>query len=965
MYGRIDDAKFQNGAASIENMIATALGPTEKRPGFSFVATTKNNGPARLIPFTYSTTQTMVIEIGPGYFRFHTQGQTLQAGSPNAWLGTGGSVTVSPASPSLVTLANHGLSTGDPVRFFIPPGTPSANFPPWLTEYVTYYITVVDANTFTLSATAGGDQIPGSGSTAYTIFCYPFYTYGNLVTYNGSVYCCIAADTFGAIPNWAQYWYPLRSSCYEIPNNYAAADLMNIHFVQSADVMTLVHPNYAPSELSRLGATQWKFAPIVFGQTLSAPTGVAVTPTLGYKAVISSITAGNNGALITTVANHSLAMGDGVYVQNGTNTGNFLMVSSVPSDSNGNLIDNELYLMDYSGNPVESGDTRIAVDDTMQYGTQIVDITRTYVVTAMASDGIQQSAISAEVSVLNNLYVTGSYNTLAWDAVPGAYTYYIYKKENGLYGYIGDTPSLTFADTNIAPDMSITPDICDPVFGSSNDYPGAVSYYQQRRIFGGTANNPQNLWLTKTGTESDMSYSLPIQDTDRIAIAIATREMSTILHAVPLLQLILLTSSCEISASPTSSDTITPSTICARPQSYIGASNVSPSVVNNAMIFCAARGGHVREMGYQWQIGGYVTGDVSLRAAHLFDGFSIVDQAFMKSPWQTVWFVSSSGNLIGFTYIPEEQVGAWHHHTTAGAFQSIAVVAEGAEDHLYAIITRQINGATVNCIERMGSRLYGASQNAFYVDCGATFDGTNTTATTMTVSGGSTWGPADTLTVTASADAFANTDPGSVIVFTGSDGVTLYRFTIQAYTSPTVVTGVVDKVLEADLQGAPAASWAWARPTIAGLTWLVGQTVSVLVDGAVQPQCVVSAAGQITLQRPGVVVQVGLPYTAEIDTLPIALQVDGSGQGRQKNVNKVWIKVYVSGSVFAGPTGGTLTEYKQRTTEAFGAPPAPMTKEIEIVIQPSWGPDGTLTISQSNPLPLTLVGLTAEVAIGG
>lgn len=859
MFGRIDDPKFQSGAASIQNMISTSLGPVEKRPGFAFVNYTKNNGTARLIPFTYSTTQTMVIEIGAGYFRFHTDGETL---------------------------------------------------------------------------------LVSGGTTPY-----------------------------------------------EVENSYAAADLMDIHYVQSADVMTLCHPNYPPSELSRLGAEEWTFTPITFAQILSAPTGVTIVPTLGYEAVIASIdltsTTGSQGTtvpmgmdpLITTVADHDLAMGDGVYLKGLTATltaggtkvyDGFWMVSFVPSDSSGDLIPNELYLEDYSGNPLNAeGWESYTPGATMQYGTQIIDITNTYVVVAIYSDGIQQSPVSAPVSVLNNLYVTGSYNTISWDAVPDAYVYYVFKEVNGLYGYIGETSAgtLNFADTNIAADMSITPDNYTPVF--VGDYPGAVSYYQQRRCFGGTPDLPQNFWMTKTGTESDMTYSLPVQDTDRIAIAIATREMSTILHVVPLLQLILLTSSCEISVSPSNSATITPSTICATPQSYVGATNVQPTIVNNTLIFCAARGGHVREMVYAWQLGGYMTSDVSLRAAHLFDGFSIVDQAFMKAAWQSVWFVSSNGNLLGFTYIPEEGIGAWHHHTTAGMFQSVAVVAEGAEDHLYAIVTRQINGQTVQCIERMGSRIYGAAQEAFYVDCGASFDGTNTTATTMTVSGGTTWGPADTLTLTASEATFLGTDPGSVIVFTGSDGVTLYRFSVKNYISPTVVVGVIDKVLEADLQATATATWAWARPVFSGLTWLVGQTVSILVDGAVQPACVVSAAGTITIQRPGVVVQVGLPYTAQLETLPTTLQIPGLGQGAQKNVNKLWVKVYESGSVFAGPSGCNLTEYKQRTTEPYGSPPALMTKEIEIAIGPSWNPDGKITISQSNPLPLTVVGITAEVSIGG
>ena len=74
-FGRIDDAKYQSGAATMRNFIPLPHGPAMNRPGFAFVREVKDSTKAvRLIPFTYSTTQTMVIEMGTGYFRFHTQG---------------------------------------------------------------------------------------------------------------------------------------------------------------------------------------------------------------------------------------------------------------------------------------------------------------------------------------------------------------------------------------------------------------------------------------------------------------------------------------------------------------------------------------------------------------------------------------------------------------------------------------------------------------------------------------------------------------------------------------------------------------------------------------------------------------------------------------------------------------------------------------------------------------------------
>ena len=88
MWGRIDDVKFQTGAAKMLNFVALPQGPAENRPGTAFVREVKDSTKrTRLLPFTFSTTQTMVLEMGAGYFRFHTQGATLGPGTPAAYNG--------------------------------------------------------------------------------------------------------------------------------------------------------------------------------------------------------------------------------------------------------------------------------------------------------------------------------------------------------------------------------------------------------------------------------------------------------------------------------------------------------------------------------------------------------------------------------------------------------------------------------------------------------------------------------------------------------------------------------------------------------------------------------------------------------------------------------------------------------------------------------------------------------------
>lgn len=77
-FGRLDDEKFQSGVAKLRNFLALPHGPARNRPGFRFVSEVRDSAQkTRLLRFTFSTTQTMVVEMGAGYFRFHTDGAVL------------------------------------------------------------------------------------------------------------------------------------------------------------------------------------------------------------------------------------------------------------------------------------------------------------------------------------------------------------------------------------------------------------------------------------------------------------------------------------------------------------------------------------------------------------------------------------------------------------------------------------------------------------------------------------------------------------------------------------------------------------------------------------------------------------------------------------------------------------------------------------------------------------------------
>ena len=83
-----------------------------------------------------------------------------------------------------------------------------------------------------------------------------------------------------------------------------------------------------------------------------------------------------------------------------------------------------------------------------------------------------------------------------------------------------------------------------------------------------------------------------------------------------------------------------------------------------------------------------------------------------------------------------------------------------------------------------------------------------------------------------------------------------------------------------------------------------------------------------------------------------------------KNVNRAWLRVYRSSSIFIGSDADKLTEAKQRTTEAYGTPPALKSEEVPLVLPPAWTDSGHVFVRHSDPLPLAISAITAEVALG-
>lgn len=384
----------------------------------------------------------------------------------------------------------------------------------------------------------------------------------------------------------------------EIVLPYATEHLMQLRYAQSADVITITHPNYPPRKIIRRGATNWT--------TEEVTVGYGLTPPLSIQGTIHK-------------------------------------------------------------------------PNTTGY------VEREYIYQVTAVNEENESAASERSPVLkNDLTLSGNYNTITWEAVEGATRYNVFKLRSGLASYIGETTELSFTDDYIETNGAITPPLIRDPF---EYYPTAIAYHGQRKVYGGGFQSPQWLRMSRTATDDNFGYHIPLQDTDSIQVRFAARDGNGVKHLVPISDLMILTSGAVWKLS--ADGAVTATSVSVNPQSYVGANDVTPVQIGGAAVFSSDQTGHVHEISLsQGYNASYQVMDLSIMCPHLFEGRKIIDCALLRNPLNIVFFVRDDGVLLSLTYEPQQQVWAWAEHETQGKFLSVAAIPEDDQTVLYALVER-------------------------------------------------------------------------------------------------------------------------------------------------------------------------------------------------------------------------------------------------------------------------------------
>lgn len=508
---------------------------------------------------------------------------------------------------------------------------------------------------------------------------------------------------------------------------------------------------------------------------------------------------------------------------------------------------------------------------------------RSYVVTSLHDDTGQESRASASVAPANNdLGLKRNYNDIDWTAPADglADRYRVYAADSsGAFGFIGITEEVTFRDDNIGPDLSDGPPVADNPFEEAGDYPSAVTFYQQRLMWGRTTNKPNGVWGSKTGDYENMDISRPLQDDDALSFAIVSKGVNAVNHLVPMTDLLALTSDNIFQINGGQDQFISPSNIITSRQVGYGSSRIQPIVVDNVVFFEPSVGSEVRTLGFSFQVDGYQSNNVTIFSPHFFKDMDIVDWAYVRVPHSQIWAARSDGKLLCFTWEQDQEVWGWTLCETDGEVLAVCSISEGGEDRLYLAVRRVIGGVTKTFVERMASATWEMVEQTCFLDCAIT----------------------------------------------------------NVFTEPT--------------------------DTITNLSIFAGTTVTALADGNVV-ELEVSSTGTAILPMPVSIVTAGLPYTALIETLPLAMQTQtGWTIARPSSIGETVLKLVNSRGVLVGPNEDTLDEIKPRVDEPYGQPNDLLNGNHEVDMGPFNDDKVSLVVQAPYPLPFTLTAVLVDPKI--
>ncbi len=638
----------------------------------------------------------------------------------------------------------------------------------------------------------------------------------------------------------------------EIACPYLTADLFNLKYEQSADVLYITHPDYETRKLSRLANALW-IIPV---------TGIESGPFRTQNSDVADFisSSGTTGSVTLTATGHSpFVQGSvsghepsGANDTDKSNTGAlFKLVHPLDTLSFSDTLEDDIGASSTEGvswmacGTLYKGATWSWVTDGTWLGQ--VAVQRNYTIGAAFADAGWETVLPFDgVTTARNVTESGSeddgdadYRVAFLDDTSGTVISYFTTDQTEVIGIVEITSvtSSTVAIGTVVKTIGSTDATYKWSEGSWSNFrgwPQTSSFFEDRLMFGGNTAQPDTIWGSVTSQYDDMTAGA--DDSDAVIFTLSSRQVNVIEWMVGKDKLLIGTSGAEWTIAGGTDEPLTPSNVIAKQHSTYGSANLQANLANESVLFFQRGAEKMRELAYNWELDSYVAPDMTI-LANAVTNTGITDTAFQRTPNSILWTTRTDGEMPIFSYERAENITAWSRMITqtnlAGTLtdsdiESVAVINGSPEDEVWVIVERTIGGSTVRYVEQFQPRDFGDSTDAFFVDAGVTYDST-------------------------------------------------------------------------------------ASSTMTGLDHLNGQTVHVLADG-VEFDTEVVAGGAITLSLDNVTttastVQMGLVYEVQLRTMPLSFVGGQTIQGKIKKISEVISRWHKSGDFSIGKNIDNLQVY--------------------------------------------------------
>ena len=497
-------------------------------------------------------------------------------------------------------------------------------------------------------------------------------------------------------------------------------------------------------------------------------------------------------------------------------------------------------------------------------------------------------------------------------------------------------------------------------------YPNTVSFFEQRLVFGGSLYYPQTVWASQSAIYDDFDTGTGLAG-DAFIYTIAANRVNSIRWLAPARDLIVGTAGGEFKVGRPTGEPLKPDNVSITQQTTYGGWTTQPIQIGNTILFVQKQRKKIREFTYKFEDDAYAAPDMTLLAEHV-TGNGIVDVDYAQEPNSVYWAVREDGILLGMTYQREEDVIAWHRHIIGGynefSFDASNVTLSGADASQDGFVTISshglLTGDAVTFIlgTGTGAKINGlVNEETFYIivedankiKFARTYQQAKDGTTIQINSAVGTAHKIRAHSRVKSVTSISENTENQVWICVERRINNVKRKFIE-YLDPLLN---MDSALSGTING--------TSTIITGLDYLEGESVQILIGDAVYPNQTVTN-GQISIV--GLAsgsntksIEIGLGYISKIKTMRIeAGAAAGTAQARPKRFNEVVVRLHKTVGV---KINGDQVPFRTSSTPTSQS--IPVFTGDKKVTNLGWDKDGQIVIEQTQPLPMTVLGISGTL----